>query len=132
VTNFAGCQHDDEVPIDIDNHGVLYLNSSVRFDDVDDGTSFTLMVGEKRIGPSDLGWMSGTRASLRNTGTPLNAPEAPETDLYVGGFSSYHPGGANFAWCDGSVRFLRETVSAQVYRRLGNRNDGELVGDEKD
>ncbi|HEY2759897.1 MAG TPA: H-X9-DG-CTERM domain-containing protein, partial [Pirellulales bacterium] len=29
-------------------------------------------VGEKHIDPNDLGWMSGTRATLRNTGTPLN------------------------------------------------------------
>jgi prepilin-type processing-associated H-X9-DG protein len=49
----------------------------------------------------------------------------------VGGFSSRHPGGANFAFGDGSVRFLKSTISPRVYRRLGNRADGELVGDDQ-
>ena len=35
---------------------------------------------------------------------------------FVGGFSSVHPDGANFAFCDGSVRFVRNTVRERVYR----------------
>ncbi|MHB0956955.1 MAG: DUF1559 family PulG-like putative transporter [Pirellulaceae bacterium] len=75
LTNYAGCHHDEEAPIDKDNHGVFFLNSSVRPLDVTDGTSHTLFIGEKVSDPkieTELGWMSGTRATLRNTGTPLN------------------------------------------------------------
>lgn len=129
VSSYAGCHHDVESPIDVNNHGVLYLNSRVRLEDVDDGTSTTLMLGEKRIEPSDLGWMSGTSATLRNTGTPINAPLPPEDEDRVGGFSSRHPGGANFVFCDGAVRFLRQQINEVVYRRLGHRADGELVND---
>jgi prepilin-type N-terminal cleavage/methylation domain-containing protein/prepilin-type processing-associated H-X9-DG protein len=133
VSNYAGCHHDVEAPIDVTNHGLLYLNSSVRLDDVSDGTSHTLLVGEKMTGPADLGWLSGTRATLRNTGTPINrdlhaaGADDPEDDEHVGGFASRHPGGANIALGDGSVRFLNERIDGQVLRLLGHRDDGELL-----
>jgi prepilin-type N-terminal cleavage/methylation domain-containing protein len=70
---YAGVHHDVEAPIDADNHGVFFLNSSVRHDDITDGAAHTLFLGEKRFyNNNDLGWMSGTRATLRNTGTPPN------------------------------------------------------------
>ena len=52
-------------------------------------------------------------------------PRAAPT--FVGGFSSSHPGGANFAMGDGSIRYIVETLSMSVYRNLGHRADGELV-----
>ena len=74
-SNYAGCQNDVEAPIDTGNHGMLFLNSHVRPRDVTDGLTHTIFVGEKVLYGDDLGWMSGTRATLRNTGTPLNPPE---------------------------------------------------------
>lgn len=71
-SSYAGCHHDVEAPIDANNHGVLFLNSQITAEDIRDGLSQTLLLGEKRSGPSDLGWMSGTRSTLRNTGTPIN------------------------------------------------------------
>lgn len=68
LSNYAGCHHDVESPIDRDNHGVFFLNSRISSRDVTDGTSHTLYVGEKPTEASDLGWMSGTRSTLRNTG----------------------------------------------------------------
>jgi prepilin-type N-terminal cleavage/methylation domain-containing protein len=41
--------------------------------------------------------------------------------------SSYHPGGVNVAVGDGSVRFIKETVSINVWRSLSTRNGGEIV-----
>jgi prepilin-type N-terminal cleavage/methylation domain-containing protein len=74
VTSYAGCHHDVEAPIDADNHGVLFLNSRLRMKDISDGAKYTIFAGEKLFEQKvpDLGWMSGTRATLRNTGTPLN------------------------------------------------------------
>ncbi|MFO0916088.1 MAG: DUF1559 domain-containing protein [Pirellulales bacterium] len=72
ASNYAGCHHDVEAQIAEDNHGVLFLNSHIRLEDIRDGQEFTLLFGEKEIEPNDLGWLSGTRATLRNTGTPLN------------------------------------------------------------
>ena len=154
-SNYAGCHHDVEAPIDDNNHGVFFLNSALRYDDIPDGTSNTIFFGETTGFTPTLGWASGTRATLRNTGTTLNflAPgglgtnfdgtttpaeltpttpanaEIPPASLFVGSFGSNHPGGLNCAFGDGSVRFLKSTVNATVYRYLGNRADGEVISD---
>jgi prepilin-type processing-associated H-X9-DG protein len=41
---------------------------------------------------------------------------------------SMHPGGVNAALGDGSVRFITETVNLLTFQRLGNRKDGQVVG----
>jgi prepilin-type processing-associated H-X9-DG protein len=48
---------------------------------------------------------------------------------FVGEFGSRHPGGGNFVFGDGSVRFLSEKIRAPIYRSLGNRADGNLISD---
>lgn len=139
-SSYAGSHHDLNEPIDENNHGVFFLNSNVDYEAVSDGTSQTIFVGEKFIDPQgDLGWMSGTRATLRNTGVAINAvrpagwrgqPSEPAKDddpLAVGGFGSYHPGGANFAFGDGHVGFLAETTDPETYQQLGHRSDGKLL-----
>jgi prepilin-type N-terminal cleavage/methylation domain-containing protein len=73
--NYAACHNDVEAPIDADNNGVFFLNSSVRYGDVKDGLANTLLVGEVNSS-AYLTWASGTRASLRNTGVLLNDPSS--------------------------------------------------------
>jgi prepilin-type N-terminal cleavage/methylation domain-containing protein len=142
TSNYAGCHNDVEAPINTDNHGVLYLNSHVSRNDVSDGLAHTLFLSEKRVFPGDLGWMSGTRATLRNTGLPLNAPrdETPQPAepgcqkefgteaelLYVGGFASAHPSGANSGFGDASVQFISDDIDLDLWHQLGNRADGSL------
>jgi prepilin-type N-terminal cleavage/methylation domain-containing protein/prepilin-type processing-associated H-X9-DG protein len=159
-SNYAGCHHDREAPIDTDNAGVLFLNSRIRVKDISDGTSHTIFLGEKLVEEGDLGWMSGTRATLRNAGSKINggrlAPDGPEppspaatpevapaapTDapagpgspatnsaiLFVGGFGSAHPAGANFAFGDGAVRFLTEEIAPQVLQQITSRAGGEVT-----
>ncbi|MCA9261614.1 MAG: DUF1559 domain-containing protein, partial [Planctomycetales bacterium] len=137
LTTYAGCHHDVEAPIDSENHGMLFLNSSLRFSDVLDGSSQTLLLGEFLPMRDSLGWVSGTRATLRNTGTAMAAASQAFRDseqnkaypgpLVVGGFASSHPGGCLFALGDGSVHFLNESLDAKTYQRLGHRADGELI-----
>jgi len=43
------------------------------------------------------------------------------------GFHSLHPGGANFAFADGSVRFIKDTIGVLPYRALGTRAGGEVL-----
>ena len=156
VSNYAGCHHDVEAPIDADNHGVLFLNSGVRYRDISDGSSHTILLGEKLVTKLDLGWLSGTRATLRNTGTAINgssilggtlalagddadadplatpgvtakAPAPGKAALAVGGFESRHPSGALFVFADGSARFLGGSTSQPLLKLLGHRADGQLL-----
>jgi prepilin-type N-terminal cleavage/methylation domain-containing protein len=71
LSNYAGCHNGAEVPIDENNNGVLFLNSHIRNKDITDGLASTIFAGEKIGSLSDLGWMSGTRATLRNCGVEL-------------------------------------------------------------
>ncbi len=153
--NYAGCHHDREAPINDDNSGVLFLNSRVTYEDIPDGSSHTLFAGEivnltnsKEVVDKQFGWMSGTRSTLRNIGRSINADlanehrqnfgEKPRNDpeprvddpLYVGGFNSRHTGGAQFTMGDSSVRFLSKNIDPDVFRRLANRNDGEMMSAE--
>lgn len=136
ITNYAGCHHDVESPIDADNNGVLFLNSRLRFSQILDGSSQTIMLGEMISRREDLGWASGTSASLRNTGnfeTPIkNNQRTSKVDeltgtLVVGGFGSFHSGGAQFAFADGSVHFLAQSIDKGIFSKLGNRADGEML-----
>ena len=43
------------------------------------------------------------------------------------GFVSMHPGGANFLFADGSVKFLKNSINLATYCALGSRNGGEVV-----
>jgi len=69
---YAGVHHDKEAPIDAKDNGTFFLNSRVTYDDVKDGSSHTFFIGEKLPDAWDQHWLSGTRATLRNTGTPMN------------------------------------------------------------
>ena len=139
LSSFAACHHGTEASIDVTNDGVLYLNSSTKFRDIKDGSSNTLLVGEKRNTRGDnFTWMSGTRTTLRNAGSPPNAdwnvsrevdPQMFADPKYVGGFSSSHLGGAQFVLGDGSVRFISENIDRTLFQHLGSRADGELTGD---
>jgi prepilin-type N-terminal cleavage/methylation domain-containing protein/prepilin-type processing-associated H-X9-DG protein len=140
ATSYAGLHHDLNQPIDTTNNGVFFLNTALDYEQISDGSSQTIFIGEKFADRQrDLGWMSGTRATLRNTGTPLNAGKQknwggspPETEdvsdpLAVGGFGSYHPGGGNFAFGDGHVGYLSQNLDVLTYQQLGHRADGKLL-----
>jgi prepilin-type N-terminal cleavage/methylation domain-containing protein/prepilin-type processing-associated H-X9-DG protein len=71
--NYAGVHHEQEKPIDANDNGVFFLNSRLRYDDVTDGSAHTLYLGEKIPDGWDLHWMSGTRTTLRNTGSAINS-----------------------------------------------------------
>lgn len=120
----------------MDNNGLLFRNSAVRYDQITDGRAYTLLVGEKRPESNDLGWLSGTRATLRNVGedlsvpnaaTPAGTPAAAPAATYVGGFGSHHSGAVLFLLADGSVRPMGTDTDPQRLRLLANRADGQLI-----
>jgi prepilin-type N-terminal cleavage/methylation domain-containing protein/prepilin-type processing-associated H-X9-DG protein len=73
VSNYAGCHHDREAPIDVDNNGAFVLNRRIRLEDIKDGASYTILIGEKLPDNHDLGWLSGTPGTLRNAGFAPNS-----------------------------------------------------------
>ena len=72
ISSYAGCHNDVEAPIDADNNGAFILNRQIRPAAITDGLTHTIFVGEKLSDDTDLGWMAGSRATLRNTGTGIN------------------------------------------------------------
>ena len=68
---------------------------------------------------------------LGSTGVKMNLPKVPAGTAafaaYELSFGSRHVGGANFAYADGSVRFLSQGIEDKTYSNLGARNDGEVV-----
>ncbi len=149
MSSYVACHNSFEAPIDANNDGVFILNRAMRYEDIPDGSSNTVFLSEKLNDGTGQGWASGTRGTLRNTGTLINAaPGArltfsgpadpvpaqggkdvatPGTPAYVGGFASKHPGIANCALGDGSVRHLKASMSPATLQLLGNRADGEIL-----
>lgn len=140
-TNYAGIHHSEEAPIDATNLGVLFLNSNLRMTEIKDGLTHTILISEKRGSGDQLGWVSGTRDTLRNTssinmaGLGLSEKERREREnapvavgsLEVGGLGSYHTGGINAVFVDGSVRFVSQNIDPEILKNLGNREDRVLM-----
>ncbi|MBX9585186.1 MAG: DUF1559 domain-containing protein [Gemmataceae bacterium] len=154
VSSYAGCLGTlgyEEQPYT----GVFHRNSRVRVEDITDGSSSTVGVGERTsrfsanswVGPA---WQQETvyapsaprydpaRPSFRCRATPTAVlvhvritslqPNHPENS--PGSFFSSHSGGAQFLNMDGSGRFISSSVSVANYRALCSRNGGEvLAGD---
>ena len=112
------------------------------------------MVGERSRNVADATWVGVVPAAQLCTNPrwpvkdcePANvmvlahtgpAPSQPWVDVpnYKGAgaddFWSLHPGGCNFLFCDGSVRFIKETVNPRVFSFLSTRSAGEVVGSDQ-
>ena len=118
---------------------------AAKMRDVTDGTSTTIAIGEIMPNCGDHhrnGWFS-SNALWTATTAPINYPTCPNKPPgFAGtdgcnadgnwqtsqGFKSQHPGGALFVFCDGSVHFIGDGVEYRTYQRLGDRRDGEPVG----
>ncbi len=69
--SYAGCHGEEDKPIDENDHGVFIRNRFLQPDEITDGLSHTIFLGEKLPFGLEWGWLSGTRATLRNAGLPL-------------------------------------------------------------
>ncbi|MDR1959262.1 MAG: DUF1559 domain-containing protein [Planctomycetaceae bacterium] len=159
TSDYKGCGGSEGPEMDGNgkDNGVLAKNAesngAVRFSQITDGLSNTLMIGESSYVPggntatSSLGcyptWIGGqyNDEQIRITGetaSVINLGPYKKTWWVDNGAGknavnndnaySEHPGGANFGLCDGSVRFLSENISQSTYNRLHGRNDGKPLG----
>ena len=153
TTTFDNDQLDQATDVGYRGNGIFYMNSNTRIADIIDGTTNTFLVAEvqdelrgapDRMPGSDrkynfAGDSDGnppTDISEYLTGMevddPINANTRDAAGLFnnVGEYAgSYHPGGAQFALSDASVRFVSETIDMTTYRSLATRAGGEVVGD---
>jgi prepilin-type processing-associated H-X9-DG protein len=106
--------------------------NSRGFHQVLDGTSNTLMVGEISWWNSITGtryraWIRGRNSDgmggCRNINNSINTPSIAQYNDVA--FGSMHPGGANFCYCDGAVKFISQNVSLSVYKSTASRDGGE-------
>jgi len=135
---------------DVDTDGVLYPGSAIRIGQIIDGTSNTLLIGERLYIFRD--WMVGTNklgdpptricsGATNNIHYPINAdpnqfgyfsgdtgapPGAAKTmTLNELQFGSEHVGGAHFCYADGSVHLVSDEVNFTVYQDMATRDGGE-------
>jgi prepilin-type N-terminal cleavage/methylation domain-containing protein len=123
-------------------NGVMFYNSSVRITDITDGTSNTLLAGERYsldltyTGSPDLpstrGWAwtneNSGQDSLCDTAWAINSSAGVIGDQSrLTNFGSGHLDGANFVLCDGSVHFMQNNTSVVTLQRLSVPNDGHAV-----
>jgi prepilin-type processing-associated H-X9-DG protein len=135
--------------VDQDLGGVMFQNSKIRIENISDGTSNTLCIGECMWDGNPLGtagdvqkraaiWvgMTGLRPAPGSTANSLWISDVmwwmDHTAATVNGtapqaFSSRHPGGVLFGFCDGSVRFYRNGGDPDNLRWLAGRKDGVIV-----
>ncbi|QDS89093.1 putative major pilin subunit [Rosistilla ulvae] len=114
--------------------GVFYDLSKIKFRDITDGTSNTFALGE--LSWNDAGtvfrmWVRGCGGSActscKNIVDGIGITPAVSGNFNNVSFGSQHPGGAHFVQCDGSVRFVSETVDLGLYKATASRNGGEVA-----
>ncbi|WDI43150.1 DUF1559 domain-containing protein [Bremerella sp. P1] len=119
-----------------ENSGMFVYRDSFGVQDATDGLSNVMFVGEVIDGHLSNHinrWTIAGRHldSLRSTENPVNTPPgqgvttSPYGEALNGAFGSRHPGGGNFAFGDGSVHFIPETINLTIYKLLGQRSSGQ-------
>jgi len=146
VCSYAGClgtKAYEELPF----NGVFHRNSNIRFDDVIDGLSKTIAIGERMSRHTQSSWVGVTPGQEL-----VHAPESPRYDpenlvkrpaitavlVHVrssapslqgspGGFIGPHAAGTQFLNLDGSCRLITADTAPDLFRSLCTRNSGEVV-----
>ncbi len=147
----AGQLEPDEYPAS--NNGVFYRNSRNGLREITDGSSTTMILGERSRNVADATWVgaipgvslcTNPRWPVRECGPAStmvlsHTGSAGTGTIYVPNskssmvddYWSFHPGGCNFLFGDGSVRFIKESVNPAIFSYLSTRAGGEVVGSDQ-
>jgi prepilin-type N-terminal cleavage/methylation domain-containing protein/prepilin-type processing-associated H-X9-DG protein len=133
--------------------GIFYRNSPTSVAAITDGTSNTIMVGERShnlsyvtwVARSIGGWLGVTPPSQGGSDRFNPSPEECWTQIlgpcgledgmrtinnpeaHVEDYWSMHPGGANMLFADGSVHFLKSSINPIPWRAMATRSFGEII-----
>jgi prepilin-type N-terminal cleavage/methylation domain-containing protein len=140
-------------------NGIFFRDRAVKIGDITDGSSNTLMIGERRFSFNNPAtnlavvcragiWvgheMENEQLTLhRSLGTLAVAVNSTDQTTCIRGFASPHVGGLYFLFADGGVRFISQNIDHRIpdytvqppdpvdstLERLGSRNDGQPVGE---
>lgn len=112
--------------------GMFYRNSRIRFSDVRDGLSNTLMVGERAARQSaswegSATWVGAVPGAHRGAARVVGSAGRVPNDVLgdFADFGSWHPFGANFVMADGSVKMISDEIELAAYYALATRAGGE-------
>jgi len=133
-----------------EGRGIAYQISEVKRTEVTDGSVHTILLGEKFIEPSRYettshgdhhGMYVYYHDTTRYAGSdpdllPLQDADLGNTQIMrdvngccVSRFGSAHPGGMHMSMCDGSVHTISYHIDPNVYRNLGDRDDGLVINE---
>jgi len=139
---------DDGPPGRDNGNGLFFRNHSINIAQITDGTSLTFTAGERSQNLSRASWTG----AVTNAAVPLVAlqggagfdpegggalvlshtgeghgPNSPSGLAHGDQYWSFHPGGANFLFADGSVRFIKEQIVFSIFQALATRAGGEVL-----
>ncbi|QDS98484.1 DUF1559 domain-containing protein [Adhaeretor mobilis] len=136
-------------------NGITSYDSKTKFGQIEDGSSNTFLIGESRVhylpgshpmGPQRYAGWSSSFNSKTDFAIPNNAaaasrpinfdpnPGAGDEIVWnspgymAATFGSNHPGGAHFAFADGSVANISEDIDEETYWQMGRMADGLPLG----
>ena len=125
----------------LENTGVIRQNTGnfngTTFATITDGTSETMLIGEKRLDKRNLGQYQGDDNEGYTSGwdhdvmRQTTLQPAPDTNNGGSGeykFGSSHPSGFQCVFADGSVRMIKFTIDLTTFSRLGDCADGQVPG----
>lgn len=130
----------------VNGDGIFFRNGKVAIRNITDGTSATMVVGERSVRLCQATWVGSV--SSANLYPPPGSTAPPVVDnatgmalghtgdgslpnsvnAYINQFSSMHSQGSNFLFADGHVQFLEESMDYKTYLALSTRAGGEVVG----
>jgi len=121
------------------NTGAFHANDQyavgIRFAQITDGLSNTLLAGEKHVPVGSFGvvpndyiiYASKDASTVGRLAGPKYPLAVSQTEAFNDQFGSWHPGLVQFVFCDGHVQGLRTSTPGDVLALLANRADGQVI-----